>query len=135
MSEKSSRNRENEEGVVTDGLTLPEAIRALGGKAENRARMLDNAARRAGISYSQAKRIFYGETTDPKGSVRTRIERALQKLNTKAEAHARKQAEQTADVGQLVARVVEADENLRREVLALVLQRLSGDGPEDSALD
>jgi hypothetical protein len=135
MWEKSSRNRESQEGDVNAELSLPDKIEALGGRAKNRNDLFRRAAFVAGISYSQAKRIFYGETTDPKSSVRTKIERAMNRLNEKAEAHAKGQAERTADIGQLVARAVEADEDLRREVLALVLQRLSGSGPEDSALD
>lgn len=116
---------------MTGDLTLRDAITVLGRDASNREGMLACAARRAGISYSQAKRIFYGETTDPKTSVRERIVRAVQKLNEKAEAHARGQIERTADLGELVARAVEVDADLRREVLALVLRRLAGVGPED----
>lgn len=135
MWESSSRNRESREGDVNAELSLPEKIEVLGGRVRNRGDLFRKAASAAGISYSQAKKIFYGETTDPKTSVRDRIECALQKLNKEAEAHARGKFEQTADVGRLVARAVEMDANLRREVLALILRRLAGDGPEDSPMD
>ena len=112
-------------------LSLPAKIKKLGGGAERRDDLFRRAASAAGISYSQAKRIFYGETTDPKSSVRRRIDAALQKINQKAEAHARGKLEQTADVGQLIASAVQVDEDLRREVLALVLRRIAGDSAED----
>ena len=116
-------------------LSFREAITMLGGDAPSRDRMFENAARTAGISYSQAKKLFYGETTDPKTSVRQRIVRAVQKLNDKATSNARAQSERTEDVGQLLARAVEADEDLRREVLALLLRRLPKSRTEDRPLD
>lgn len=115
-------------------LSFREAITKLGGDAPNRDRLFETAARAAGISFSQAKKLFYGATTDPKASVRDKVARALQKLNDKATSNARAQTERTEDVAQLLARAVEADENLRREVLALVLRRLAGAGPEDRAV-
>ncbi|MFG1389066.1 hypothetical protein [Xanthobacter versatilis] len=120
---------------MSGDLTLRDAITLLGGNEPTREGRLAGAARRAGISFSQAKRIFYGETTDPKTSVRERIMHAVQNLNQKAEADARNAAARTADVGELVARAVDLDANLRREVLALVLRRLAGDRSEDSPLD
>lgn len=135
MWEKSSRNREKEEDGVNADLSLRDAITMLGGDAPSRERLFANAARTAGISYSHAKKLFYGETTDPKASVRERIARAVQRLNKKAETDARRQVERTADLGELVARAVEADAGLGREVLALVLRRIAGDRPEDRSVD
>ena len=120
---------------MTAQLSLPEKIKLLGGNAENKGDLFRKAAERTGISYSQAKRIFYGETTDPKMSVRDRIERAITKLNEKAAAHARARAEETADVAQLIARAVEVDADLRREVLALIFRRLPKDGAADRPMD
>ena len=116
-------------------LSFRDAITKLGGDAPNRDRLFETAARTAGISFSQAKKLFYGATTDPKTSVRNKIYRALQRLNDKATSNARAQSERTEDLGQLVARAVEADENLRREVPALVLRRLAGPGTENSPVD
>lgn len=116
---------------MSGDLTLREAITMLGHDAPTREGMLASAARRAGISFSQAKRIFYGETTDPKASVRQKIERALQKLNERAEAHARAKLNETADIAQLVARAVEVDAELRREIVALVFRKLTGARDED----
>jgi hypothetical protein len=135
MWEKLSRNRESQEESVTAQLSLSDKIKVLGDGAENRNDLFRKAASRAGISYSQAKRIFYGETADPKSSVRERIERAITKLNEKAAAHARTRAEETADVGRLIARAVEVDADLRREVLALILRKFTGNGPEDRPVD
>lgn len=125
MWEKLSRNREKEEEGVNADLSLRDAITMLGGDATSRERLFANAARRSGISYSQAKKLFYGETTDPKSSVRLRIARAVQRLNDKAMSNARTQSDRTADLAELVARAVEADADLGREVLALVLQRIA----------
>lgn len=134
MWDKSSRNRENEEGDVNADLSLPDKIRMLGGGAERRDDLFRRAANAAGISFSQAKRIFYGETTDPKSSVRRRIDAAIQKASQKAEAHARGKLDETGDVARLVARAVEADADLRRQVVALVLRKLAGDSAEDRTM-
>ena len=120
---------------MTGDLSLRDAITLLGRDAQTREGMLSVAARRAGISFSQAKRIFYGETTDPKASVRHKIERAIQQFNDRAEAHAGAKLNETADIGQLVARAVEVDADLRREVVALVFRWIAGHGSENRPLD
>ncbi|GLI23462.1 hypothetical protein GGQ86_003003 [Xanthobacter flavus] len=118
-------------------IPLSQKVRALGGYAENRDDLFRRAARASGISFSQARKIFYGLVSDPKSSVRDGINAAyaaLEAANHKAEAHARGQIERTADLGELVARAVEVDADLRREVLALVLERFAGARPEDRPL-
>jgi len=117
---------------------MHQSIRVLAGPradVDTRESMLSRAARRAGITYRQARALYYRETSDPRASVVERVRVAMAKANEKAEAHAREQLKETADLGQLVARAVEADADLRREVLALVLRKLSGARDQDSPLD
>ncbi len=45
----------------------------------NQEAMIARAARAANISFSMAKRLFYGETTDPKTSISMKIANALAK--------------------------------------------------------
>lgn len=136
MRNKAFRNRNNEEGDVNCELTLSDKIEELGRGARSRDDLFRRAARASGISFSQARKIFYG-LNDPKTSVRNCIDKAhaaLKSANRKAEEDARKKLIETADVRQLVARAVEVDADLRREVLALVLRKLAGDGAEDRPL-
>lgn len=117
---------------------MHQSIRVLAGPradVDTRESMLSRAARRAGITYRQARALYYRETSDPRASVVERVRVAMAKANEKAEANAREQLKETADLGQLVARAVEADADLRREVLALVLRKLSGARDQDSPLD
>lgn len=139
MPDKSSGIPDKSAGdAVTLAVEMHQSIKTLAGPrgdVDTRESMLSRAARRAGITYRQARALYYRETSDPRASVVERVRAAMAKANEKAEAHARGQIERTADVGQLVARAVEVDANLRREVLALILRRLAGDGPEDSPMD
>lgn len=117
-------------------LTGREAIVAIAGgreDADNRESMIRRAASRAGISYRQAKGLYYGETKDPRASIAQRINQALNRFAQGAELHARQQYRET-DASQLIRRAIEMDENLRREVVALVLSRLSGVSPENSSV-
>ena len=113
---------------------MHQSIRTLAGPradSDTRETMLARAARRAGITSRQARALYYGEAKDPKSSVVERVRAAIARNAKKAEADARTKLIETADVGQLVAHAVEVDEDLRREVLALVLRRIAGDSAED----
>lgn len=90
MSEKSSRGSD---GMST---TLAEEMkdgiaRLCGPRAvhDNRESWLARGARRAGISYRQAKSLFYSESEDPSGQVVWRVLHALKELDRKAEEKAR----------------------------------------------
>lgn len=139
MPEKSSGNPESSQEVrVTDALTMKNAMVALAGPrrdGDTRESMLSRAARRAGISFRQAKSLYYGEARDPRASVLQRVTEAVQRLNKQAENDARETVSATDDITQLLASARQINEDLHREVLALVLHRLAGPGPEDSALD
>lgn len=117
---------------------MHQSIRTLAGPRGNhdtRETMLARAAWRAGISSRQARSLYYQESKDPKSSVVERVRAAIARANQKAEADARNVATRTADVGELVARAVEMDADLRREVVALVLRRIQGDGAADRSVD
>jgi hypothetical protein len=79
MSEKSSTREEIVSAVAVE---LQEAIVALAGPRgtyDNRESMLARAARRAGISYRQAKTLFYCECNDPKSSLTDKVRAAKAK--------------------------------------------------------
>ncbi|WP_454917334.1 hypothetical protein [Xanthobacter sediminis] len=123
---------------MTIAAEMNQSIRVLAGPRgdnDTRESMLARAARRAGISYRQARALYYSEAKDPKSSVVERVRAAVIRATQKAEQHARHDALDTADVGQLVARAVEMDADLRREIVALVLRRLTGGGALDRPLD
>lgn len=66
---------------------LREAIIALAGPrgdVDTKESWLNRAARRAGISYRQAQRLYYRECRDPRYSVVERISKALATHNRKA---------------------------------------------------
>lgn len=66
---------------MTD-LTYPEKIARLAGPRhfhDTRESWLGRAAAISGVNYRTVKALFYGETTDPKQSIRDQIESALQK--------------------------------------------------------
>ncbi len=101
------------------------------GDNDTRESMLARAARRAGISHRQARALYYGEAKDPKSSVVEGVRAAMNRMTQKAE----QDVLDTADLSQLVARAVEVDADLRREVVALVLRKITGRGAEDRPMD
>lgn len=77
MAESSSGLGKN---VVTSlAAEMKEHLAGLAGPfadSDTRESWLARAARRAGISYRQAKAIFYGETRDPRASIVEQLRRA-----------------------------------------------------------
>lgn len=129
MPEKSSKRPNTEQSrAMSIAAEMHQSIRTLAGpRGENDTResMLARAARRAGISQRQARALFYGEAKDPKSSVVERVRAAVIRSTKKAENDAREIAVSTADVGELVARAVEMDADLGREIVALVLRKIT----------
>lgn len=107
MLESSSRKTESEMHVA---LEMKQSIVLLAGTRQpedTRESMIARAARRAGISFRQAKSFFYGETTNPRSGVVERVRAAIDNANAAQEAKAR-------------------DESTRiREQIALLEQRLN----------
>lgn len=139
MPDSSSKRPNTEQSEAMNiAAEMHQSIRELAGPRgdnDTRESMLARAARRAGISYRQAMALYYSEAKDPKSSVVERVRSAVIRTTQKAEQHARHNALDTADVGQLVARAVEMDADLRREIVALVLRRLTGGSAENRSLD
>lgn len=81
MAESSSRKPETEGCVVTSvAIEMKRSIVLLAGTrrdSDTRESMIARAARRAGISFRQAKSLFYGETRDPRASVVESVRSAM----------------------------------------------------------
>ncbi len=85
--EKSSGNTE-----MDISLEMHTAISQLAGDRhwrDTRGRWLEKAAKATGISYRQAKSLFYGETKDPKWSVVEKVRAARHRMLETQEARAR----------------------------------------------
>jgi hypothetical protein len=97
---------------------------------DTRESWLARAARRAGITYRQAKGLYYGETTDPKVSVADRVRSAAGKARSEALALA---GEYEAIAGRINA-LRHTDEDFHcNEIAALIataraLRDLAGTG-------
>lgn len=93
MSENSSNKPESRSNVVTAvALEMKRSIWLLGGGSAvhgNRDRLFEKAARKAGITFRQARSLFYGETVDPKHSVVERVRNAVAALDRKNQEAAR----------------------------------------------
>lgn len=89
MPEIPSRKPESEMNVASE---MKHSMMVLAGPrlpSDTRESMLARAARRAGISFRQAKSFFYGEANDPRASVVERVRAAIEKANAGQEAKAR----------------------------------------------
>lgn len=89
MPEIPSRKPESEMNVASE---MKHSMMVLAGPrlpSDTRESMLARAARRAGISFRQAKTFFYGEANDPRASVVERVRAAIEKANAGQEAKAR----------------------------------------------
>lgn len=87
IMEKSSGKTE-----MDISIEMHSAISKLAGHRDwrdTRGRWLEKAARAAGISYRQAKSLFYGETKDPKWSVVEKVRAARDRMLETQEAGAR----------------------------------------------
>lgn len=112
MPESASRKTESEMNVAAE---MKQSIVVLAGPrsdTDTRESMIARAARRAGISFRQAKSFFYGETTNPRFGVVERVRAAIENANLAQEAKARAEYEHV------------------REQIALLEQRLAALGAD-----
>jgi hypothetical protein len=127
MSEKSSEKQESTNAMIaveTDYVSAIERLGYLSG-CRNQNAMIARAARAAGISFSMAKRIFYGETTDPKTSVSIKIANALaKKQEDKASAQASRAAAGIANLAELFR---QTDPDRARALLSLAFGDIGGE--------
>lgn len=112
---------------------MRDVIAAVAGPREwndTRESWLGRAARRAGITYRQAKALFYGEITDPEHKAARRMLDAAQKNGTK-------EAQELADRFETIARSLHAtdQDHYGPDIAALVhaaraLRGLAGAGTD-----
>lgn len=136
MPESLSRKPESEMTVAAE---MKEAMTVLAGQrlpSDTRESMLARAARRAGISYRQAKTFFYGESTDPRASVVERVRAAINKANTDQEAKARAEyIEISGQIALLEQRLAALAADAGRPSPARHQQRVQGHGLSDRTVD
>lgn len=86
MTEIPSTKPETEGQVVTSiALEMKRSIVLLAGTrqaSDTRESMIARAARRANISFRQAKALFYGETRDPRASIVESVRSAIRATET-----------------------------------------------------
>lgn len=132
MPEIPSRKPESEMNVASE---MKHSMMVLAGPrlpSDTRESMLARAARRAGISFRQAKTFFYGEASDPRASVVERVRAAIEKANAGQEAKAR------AEYDEIREQIAVLEQRLAALGSDLGGARAAGDQPglvRNSALD
>lgn len=94
QTEKASGKPENERKPMNVTFEMKQSIITLAGPRQpedTRESMIRRAARRAGISFRQAKSYFYGEASDFRMSGVERVRAAIAKANAGQEAKAREE--------------------------------------------
>lgn len=104
------------------------------GWGDTRQSWLARAARRAGVTYRQAKALFYGEITDPKHlAARRMIEEAQRRREEKAARN--EYAELRDRIARLEALLVQTDADFHSPHVAGLREQADGLGGEGSAVD
>lgn len=115
MPENLSRKLESEMSVAAE---MKQSIVLLAGPrqdADTRGSMIARAARRAGISFRQAKTFFYAECDNPRIGVVERVRAAINKANVAQEAKARAEYQHIQEQIQLLEqRLAAIDADLAR---------------------
>lgn len=93
MPESASRKTESEMNVSAEMKRSIVVLAGPRGDSDTRESMIARAARRAGISFRQAKSFFYEETTNPRFGVVARVRAAIENANLAQEAKARAEYE------------------------------------------
>ena len=104
---------------------MKEKVKLLAGPwvdSDTKEARIARAARAAGISFRQAKSLYYGETQDPRSSVVERVREAAAAVEHRQEAKAREAAHSILDT--VTSALLEAQPHLDREGVALALRRL-----------
>jgi hypothetical protein len=116
--------------------SMQELVAAVAGPREwgdTRQSWIARAARRAGISFRQAKSIFYGEITDPEHKAVRRLRDFITASEEKAVRDERN--EFRARLARLEAALLSTDPDFHRETLAVLRQQAGGPSRNGSALD
>lgn len=113
-------------------LEMRTAIADLGGPrcdGDTRERVIDRAARRAGISFRTAKALFYGEMTNPRATTVERVRAALSRRATNREEHARATAERAiTELSSAIAGAILSGEDVDGDALVRMLNGLGAAG-------
>lgn len=104
--------------------------------SDTRESMISRAARRAGISFRQAKSFFYGESTDPRASVVERVRAAIDNANTAQEAKARAEYQHIREqIALLQQRLAALGEDIGGATAAVVQREIDRNRPLDRPVD
>lgn len=132
MPESPSRKPESEMNVASE---MKHSMMVLAGPrlpSDTRESMLARAARRAGISFRQAKTFFYGEANDPRASVVERVRAAIEKANAGQEAKARAEYERVREqIALLEQRLAALAADAAGEMPSVRLAGVVSDSPVD----
>lgn len=128
----SNKTERLHELTATLSLEMRTAIADLGGPrgdGDTRERVIERAARRAGISFRTAKSLFYGETSNPRASVVERVRAALSRRSINREEHARAAAERAiTELSSAIAGAILSGEDVDSHALARMLDGLCAAG-------
>lgn len=139
IPEKSSGNPERGKVVHCLSLELKYAVVTLAGPrrdGDTRESLIARAARRAGISFRQAKSLYYGETRDPRASVVERVRAALAAHSSQSEANARAELAAIKDrIASLTAQLDAMDQDTASARLAEVFGPAADASRSDRTMD
>lgn len=136
MAEISSRKPETEMHVAAE---MRQSMIVLAGPRQpedTRESMIARAARKAGISFRQAKTFFYGETDNPRLRAVERVRAAINNANARQEAKAREEYELVREqIALLEQRLAALDANGSRPIAAADKPRFIVDRSSDRPMD
>lgn len=128
MSEKSEENT-----VMNRTLSWQDEITAIAGPRnsnDTRESWLARAARKSGISFWHVKALFYGQLTDPKYSIASKIISAADRARIQ---EARRDADQLANIYQAAAvSLARVDEDFHRTSIDALVEAARILGAQDS---
>lgn len=106
------------------------------GHDDTRESWLARAARKAGITFRQAKALYYGECADPRYSVAMKVRQtAAEKIQREEEALRNDIAELRERLSKIETRLVQEDTNMACEAAGEVGQRPRITGGEGCSVD
>lgn len=110
-------------------MEMRDAIAALGGPradGDTRERVIERAARRAGISFRAAKSLFYGESENPRSTTVESVRAALSRRTTNREDHARAAAERAcAELSAVITNAILSGQDIDRDRFNRLLDGLA----------
>lgn len=127
--EKCSRGKTMREYVLQ--------VAGSGGVYDNRMSAIARAARRAGVTYRQAKSLFYGEITNPQHLAARRMIDAANAVQARREEKAASYelAELHRRLSRLEHLLLATDQDFHREDVAALRKQTDGMGGKDRPVD